>query len=122
MCLSALSALPCCSLNDNEEVSLDDAVSSGLIVPFLSSYHSVSGARRLSHTSNQICTEGPSSHNRSGKISKAVQALFGSSDLMGLLVSVTYMCQHYKDKTSRSQKGPVMVHSSGKTYFVLNCS
>lgn len=68
MCLSALSALPCCSLNDNEEVSLDDAVSSGLIVPFLSSYHSVSGARRLSHTSNQICTEGPSSHNRSGKI------------------------------------------------------
>lgn len=67
-CLSALSAFPCCSLNDNEEVSLDDAVSSGLIVPFLSSYHAVSGARRLSHTSNQILTKGPSSHNHSGEI------------------------------------------------------
>lgn len=46
-CLSALSALSCCSLNDKKEPSLDDAASSGLIVSVLSSYHSVSWGYRL---------------------------------------------------------------------------
>lgn len=89
--MSALSALPCCSLNDNKKVSLDDAVSSGLIVSVLSSYHSVSWGYRLSRICNQICTKGPSSHDHHAqkqKLNKDLRTLLSLQVMMGLSVNI----------------------------------